>query len=130
MLMFLTKLNEVLASHKPWKSFVSDRLNFFSLGVAFLLNIIQWAVIFIKLKPSGQNILLHFNVIYGADLVDLDYYAYLVPGIALLFLLVNGAAALFIYQREKLASYFLGMANLPVQMVFLVAAIVLAASNN
>lgn len=128
--MFLAKLNEVLTSKNTWKSFVSDRLIFFSLGVSALLNIIQWALIYIKIRPGNANILLHYNVIYGTDLVDKGIYAYLVPGIALAFLIINILAGYFIYQKEKLASYFLSMSNLSVQGIFLVAAIVLALAND
>jgi hypothetical protein len=128
--MFLAKLNEVLASKNSWKTFVSDRLIFFSLGVSALINIIQWVVIYIKIKPGSANILLHYNIIYGTDLVDKGVYAYLIPGIALAFLVINILAAYFIYQREKLASYFLSMANLPVQTIFFVATIVLIMAND
>ena len=128
--MFLAKLNQALASKNTWKTFVSDRLIFFSLGTAFFLNIIQWALIYIKIRPDGTNILLHYNVIYGTDLVDKGVYAYVMPGIALAFFALNVLAAFFIYQREKLASYFLSMANLPVQIIFIVATIVLVMAND
>jgi hypothetical protein len=128
--MFLAKLNEALASKNSWKSFVSDRLSFFSLGIALLVNIIQWAIIYIKIHPSGQNILLHYNIIYGTDLVDKDIYAYFIPGIALIFLAVNLIAGYYIFQKEKLASYFLNIANIPVQLIFLVATIVLVLAND
>jgi len=128
--MFLAKLNEVLASRNNWKSFVSDRLIFFSLGISLLINIIQWALIYFKIRPDESNILLHYNVIYGTDLVDKGLYAYLIPGIAFGFLLLNFALTYYIYHREKLASYFLSMASIPVQLVFFVGAIVLILANN
>lgn len=128
--MFLAKLNEVLASKNTWKSFVSDRLIFFSLGVSALINIIQWVIIYIKIRPSSANILLHYNIIYGTDLVDKGTYAYLIPGIALAFLVINILAAFFIYQKEKLASYFLSIANIPVQIIFFIASIVLILAND
>lgn len=128
--MFLDKLNEVLASKNSWRTFVSDRLVFFSLAASLLINIIQWVMIYIKIKPGGQNILLHYNIILGTDLVDRGIYAYLVPGLALLFLIVNVLIANYIFQKEKLAGYFLAVANLPVQAIFLVASIVLILANN
>lgn len=128
--MFLAKLNEVLASKNTWKSFVSDRLIFFSLSVSALINIIQWVLIYIKIRPGNTNILLHYNIIYGTDLVDKGVYAYLIPGIALAFFVINILAAFFIYQREKLASYFLSMANIPVQVIFFIASIVLILAND
>lgn len=128
--MFLSRLNEVLASKNNWKTFVSDRLNFFSLGLALLINIIQWAFIYFKLKPSGQNVLLHFNVIYGTDLVDKDYYIYLIPGIALACLLANLIISYVMFQKEKLASYFLNISTIPIQIIFFVAGLILVFANN
>lgn len=128
--MFLSKLNEALTSKNSWRNFVSDRLNFFSLSIALLINIIQWALIFIKIRPSGQNILLHYNVVYGTDLVDKDIYAYLIPSIALVFLVINFLASYYIFRREKLASYFLNIANIPVQLIFFIATIVLIFAND
>jgi hypothetical protein len=127
--MFLSKLNEVLTSRTSWKNFVSDRLNFFSLGLAFLINIIHWAMIYIKIKPGSSNILLHYNVIYGTDLVDKGLYAYIIPGLALLFLIINTTVSYFIFKKEKLASYFLSMANIPVQLVFWAAGLILVLAN-
>ncbi len=127
--MFLAKLNEVLTSKNRLKSFVSDRLIFFSFGVSFLINIIQWVLVYIKIKPSSTNILLHYNIVYGTDLVDKGYYAYMVPGLALAFLTFNLLTAYFFYQKEKLASYFLNMSNLAVQSVFFIATLVLIYAN-
>lgn len=128
--MFLAKLNEVLTSRNSWKSFVSDRLNFFSLGISLLINIIQWLLIYIKIQPGEHNILLHYNIVYGTDLVDRSTYAYIIPGLALAFLILNFTIAFFLYQREKLSSYFLNMSNLIVQTVFFVATIVLILAND
>jgi hypothetical protein len=127
--MFLAKLNEALASKNTWKSFVSDRLNFFSLGISLLINIIQWAILFIKIRPGEQNILLHYNIIYGTDLVDKGFYAYFIPGLALIFLVMNVFAAYYFYKKEKLASYFLNIANIPVQLIFFGATLVLVFAN-
>ena len=128
--MFLANLNEALTSKNNWKSFVSDRLIFFSLSVSSLINIIQWVMIYIKIRPGNSNILLHYNIIYGTDLVDRGIYAYMIPGLALLFLLLNAGVSFFFYQKEKLSSYFLSMANLPVQLIFLVASIVIILAND
>jgi hypothetical protein len=130
MLMFIAKLNEALASKNNLKSFVSDRLIFFSLVISSLVNIIQWMLIYIKLRPSDANILLHYNVIYGTDLVDKGYYAYAIPGIALSFLVLNVIVSYYFYQREKLSSYFLVAANVPVQLIFFTASVVLVMANN
>src|SRR6185436_9089344 len=99
--MFLTKLNEVLASNK---SFVSDRINFSSLSIAALLNIIHWVILYSKIKPSQSNLLLHYNVIYGADQIGKSIYLYWIPLLALILLIFNIILSISFYQREKLAA--------------------------
>jgi hypothetical protein len=125
--MFSTNSPEVLP---PKKSFISDRLNYVSLGVALLINSIHWAVLLFKIKPGENSILLHYNVIYGPDLVDKANYAYLVPLIALIIFIVNLLIALYFYRKEKLGAYFLNFAGIPIQLIFLAASLVLISAND
>ena len=123
----MTKLNEVLASKK---SFVSDRINFGSLGIAALLNIIHWLILYSKIKPTQSNLLLHYNVIFGADMIGKSIYLYWIPLLALIVLIFNISLSVNFYKKEKLASYFINVASVPVQIVFLVATIVLILIND
>jgi hypothetical protein len=125
--MFLTKLKEVLASKS---SFAKDSINVASLGLAGLLNIIHWIILYIKIKPTQDNILLHYNVIYGADFVGSSYYLYWIPLLALILLIINTIAASIFFKREKLAAQFITLASIPVQLAFLVATINLIMVND
>lgn len=127
--MFLTKLNEVLTSKNSIKDFVSDRLNFLSLGLALLINIIHWLLLFFKISPAGDRILLHYNVIFGADLVDKSIYAYLIPSFAFGILIFNFALSYVIYKKEKLVSYFFNFSTVAVQLIFFIATLVLILIN-
>src|SRR3989338_6835129 len=120
--MFIAKLNEVLASKR---SFIADPLNTVSIGITAALNIIHWLILYIKIKPGDANILLHYNVIYGRDLIGKSSYIYLIPATALLFLIVNILIAGKFYKSEKLAAYFLNFASIAVQLIFLAATLVL-----
>lgn len=125
--MFLAKLNEVLASKK---SFLQDRLNIAGLLISGCINLINWIIISAKIKPSNAAILLHYNVIYGADLVAKSWYAYFVPALALALLLLNAVLASFFYKKEKLASNFLSIFSVAVQLIFLTASFVLVVANS
>ena len=111
------------------KSFITDTINLTGLGVAFLINIIHWIILYIKIKPNQSNILLHYNVVTGADFVNKSLYLYWIPTLALLLLIINLIVASFFYKKEKLASYFINIASIPVQLVFFVASIVLIIVN-
>lgn len=125
--MFVAKLNEVLTSKK---SFIADPINYTSLGIAGLLNIIHWLILFSKIKPSKTQILLHYNVVYGPDFIQKSIYIYWIPLLALILLLINVSVASVFYKKEKLASYFLNISSVAVQLIFLVASIVLIIVNN
>ncbi|OGE74166.1 MAG: hypothetical protein A3I07_01550 [Candidatus Doudnabacteria bacterium RIFCSPLOWO2_02_FULL_42_9] len=124
--MFSTKLHEALASKKP---FISDRMNSVGISVAFLINIIHWITLYIKIKPTEEQLLLHYNVILGADFIGRSLYLYWIPLLALVLLFVNLILAIRFYRKEKLASYFISFSSIPVQLVFFAATIVLIFVN-
>lgn len=108
---------------------MADRINLISLGLSGLLNIIHWAILYIKIKPDQDRVLLHYNVVYGHDFVDRSLYLYWIPLLALILLIVNVIAAAAFYKREKLASHFISIATFAVQIVFFVATINLIVMN-
>lgn len=124
--MLLDKLEEAIASKK---SFISDRLNFTSQAVALLVNIIHWAILWLKIKPGESSIVLHYNVIYGVDLVDRAAFIYMIPAAALLVLILNFLISNYLFGREKLAGYFLNLAGIAVQLVFFAATLTLIIIN-
>lgn len=121
-----SKINEVFASKN---SFAADPLSYTGLGVAALLNIIHWLILFSKIKPSKTQILLHYNVVTGPDLVSQSAYIYWIPLLALVLLIINVSIAAFFYKKEKLAAYFMVFSSIAVQMIFLVASIALIVAN-
>jgi hypothetical protein len=124
--MLREKLNQVLASRKPFASDSLNRTGFFS---ALLVNIIHWLLLYFKLNLGGTNILLHYNVVYGPESIGPAVYAYNLPAVALLVLVVNLFLASSFYKKEKLPAYFLGFATLAIQLIFLAAGIVLIVIN-
>ena len=123
---FIDKLNEVLVSKK---SFFQDPINQISLLIASLLNIIHWAILASKIKPNQGNILLHYNVITGPDLINKSIYAYSIPLLALILLVLNYFLSSVFYKREKFVGYFINLSNIPIQLIFFVATIVLISIN-
>src|SRR4051812_11436436 len=109
--MFQSKLNDVSLARR---SFLTDPLNYSSLGVAFLIHIIHWVALYFKIKWSTGTLLLHYNVIYGPDFVDRGIYAYIIPLTALCLFIANFMLAIYFYRREKLAAYFLNFSNIAI----------------
>ncbi|MGE5392652.1 MAG: hypothetical protein ACM3NH_02815 [Candidatus Saccharibacteria bacterium] len=84
---------------------------------------------YIKIRPGEVSLLLHYNVVYGPDLVDKGYYVYFIPAIALGALAVNSGLAVFFYSREKLAARFLSILSVVVQLIFIAASAALIVVN-
>ncbi|MBI2607709.1 MAG: hypothetical protein HYW51_02705 [Candidatus Doudnabacteria bacterium] len=121
------RINEAISSKK---TYLSDRLSRLGLVSAAVLNIIHWLVLLINIQPSREKILLHFNVVYGADLVAASFFLYLIPAVALVFFAVNLFLGSRLYNKnEKLAAYFLSSFSVLVQVIFLIATIILININ-
>ncbi|OGE95447.1 MAG: hypothetical protein A3H72_00825 [Candidatus Doudnabacteria bacterium RIFCSPLOWO2_02_FULL_48_8] len=73
---------------------------------------------------------MHYNVIYGADLVSSARLIYAIPAASLLILILNILAAAWLVRREKLAAYFLNFSNIAIQAVFFAASLSLIAFND
>lgn len=110
-------------------SFFSDPFNLGTLGPALAINIIHWIFLYIKIKPDSSTILLHYNVVYGTDLLEQSWYAYAIPAAAAIIFLFNLWLSVRFYKKEKLASYFLNFSGLALQLIFVAATIILVRAN-
>jgi len=124
--MFISKLQQIWRLKQP---FLQDPYNKFGFGLGLIFNLAAWAVLYFMLKPGLSNVLLNYNVVYGADLIGPGLYAYAIPSGALIILLINLSIASSFYEKEKLAAYFMSFATAAVELIFLIAAIVLAVIN-
>ncbi|MBI4049665.1 MAG: hypothetical protein HY395_02500 [Candidatus Doudnabacteria bacterium] len=125
--MLLSKLNEVLLSKKP---FISEPLNAVPAASALLINIIHWTILAIKIGFGSNSVVLHYSVVYGADLIDSAYLIYVIPAIALVIFIINLFLANYFFKREKLASFFINFTTIIVQLIFLAASLNLIRIND
>lgn len=98
-------------------SYIHDRLILVSLGAGLILNIILWIVIVSKFGLSHEQEALHFNIVYGIDLVGSSRQLYELPAAGLIIFLVNLWLAKLIYERDRLFSYFLAYGSLVAQLI-------------
>ncbi len=102
-----------------------DRLILVSFGVSLAVNIILWIMVAGKFGWSSEPVPLHFNVVYGIDLVGSSRNLYQIPAAGLVIFLVNFWLARAVFSKEKLLVYFLGFGTLVIQAIFLLALIAL-----
>jgi len=109
--------------------FFQDRLVLISLGLSLLLNIILWIILTSKFGFTSELMPLHFNIVYGIDLVGKTYRVYQLPAAGLGIFLINCLLGKSIYPVIKLFSYFLVFAALAIQIVLFITSLGLVFLN-
>jgi TRAP-type C4-dicarboxylate transport system permease large subunit len=90
--------------------------------LSLAINLAEWIMLKIFVKPVDFPIILHYNVYFGVDMVGNYKSVFLVPLIGLALFLVNFFLSVYFYHRkERIASYLLLMAALMIQLSLLVA---------
>jgi hypothetical protein len=105
-------------------------------ATAVVLNIIIWLVIYLRLRPLVINlpeeqsfIPLHYNIYLGVDNFGKWTKTFMIPGLGLLFLIINTILALTIYSRKEILSYFLVTVSAVVQVLLLISTILVVLIN-
>lgn len=82
-----------------------------------IINLGGWAALRLMLRtPLDLMVTLHYNVYFGVDVIGYGRQAYLVPGVATIFLLINLCLAYFFYGRKnRVAAYIFLLATLLIQ---------------
>lgn len=106
-----------------------DRLILISVVSGFAVNIILWVLLLIKFGVGNERVPLHFNIIYGIDLLGGSNQLYQLPLVGLVSLILNSFLAKIFYPLEKVFSYFLTFAAAAIQLILLVAAISIVILN-
>lgn len=94
-----------------------DRLVFVSIIAALSLNILLWIIVLGKFGLGSEVGPLHFNIVYGIDLVGRERQLYEIPAAGAIIILINYFLGRQFYEKEKLMSYFLSLASLLVQII-------------
>lgn len=89
---------------------------------ALFLNLANWTLLVIFIRPVDFSIILHYNVYFGVDLIGDWWQPYVLPFMGIVFLAVNFILAYEFYkQKERIASYILLLASLMIQMGLIIA---------
>ena len=99
---------------------------FWNAVLTALFIIILLLLILFKIKPDSGNTPLHYNVLVGIDVVESGWHTLALPGLALVFAIVNFYLARKFFRFEPVASYFLVIASTILAGIFLIAGITLS----
>ncbi|MDD2757774.1 MAG: hypothetical protein PHD72_00150 [Patescibacteria group bacterium] len=111
------------------KVFFKDLWMMVPLAVAALAEVFMWAYVFISIRPSGEQFFLHYNIIFGVDLVGEWWKILYLPLGGLLIILVNFTLAVLLYNTDRVLARLLA-AFAGVFELFLVWAVYLIVNIN
>ncbi len=113
----------------PLSLYLKHKPNFVLVISSFVINIITWILLMINIKPQEDQIFLHYNALFGVDLIGPWYKVFYLPLSGILILLVNVIIGLMLFRKAKAIGYISGAVSLILQVVILIAAHLLILLN-
>lgn len=99
------------------------------LAGALILQVILWIMLPFQIRPQEDPIFLHYTILFGVDYTGNWVRIFVVPGIGLTVLLVNGLLGWLLFQRDRFAAYVLCAVALLSQIFLMIAAWILIFLN-
>jgi len=112
-----------------FKSYWKNKIISGTLVLSFLTNISLWIFLFKNQKSSELPIILHYNLFFGVDCLGEYNEIYLIPIVGVIIIIINTILGYLLYEREKLASYFLAFNIFIVQLFLLFASYLIVEIN-
>lgn len=104
------------------RDFFRNRIVFWLLLLNLILNGASWVILAIFIQPIDLNIILHYNVYFGVDLMGSFRQVFFLPLVGLILWIINSFLAHYFYsQYERVASYILLTGAFMAQLCILVA---------
>lgn len=110
--------------------YFADRIITSALFTSLSINLLIWFYIYKNKITGDYPVILHYNLIFGVDYLGDYFKAYFISFIGLLILMLNTFLSHYFYSRERLASYFLVINILIIQIFLLFAGYLVVRVNS
>lgn len=97
--------------------------------LCLIFNIITFFLIKYKVRPNGQTLALHYNVLVGVDWYGPGNNLYFIPAVGLIISLANFLLYYLLRDDKNFLSFLAPFVSLSVQLILLFAALFLAGVN-
>ncbi len=106
----------------PIKLYLKYKPNLIFVLSSFIVNVATWLWLLWHIGPREDHIFLHYNVLFGVDLIGPWQHMLYLPGLGLLILLVNALVGWLFFRDDKFVSTIFNGISLICQLVILVVA--------
>ncbi|PIR75168.1 MAG: hypothetical protein COU34_04355 [Candidatus Magasanikbacteria bacterium CG10_big_fil_rev_8_21_14_0_10_43_9] len=113
----------------PLKLYIKKKQNIILLGSSLLLNIASWVWLLVNIRPSVGQVFLHYNILFGVDLVGSWYSVLSLPIAGFFIILLNAVLGWFLYKQDHFAAYLLNAIAVLVNIFLLVSSALLVFLN-
>ncbi len=113
----------------PLKLYLRKKQNLVLLGLGLLLNAASWIWLSLNIHPYLDQVFLHYNILFGVDLVGQWYAVFALPLAGLLIIISNAVLGWILYKQDAFAAYALNGIAIFVNILLLIAAALLVFLN-
>jgi len=104
------------------EEFFKSQVVVWLLVLSAVVNLANWIILKIFVKPVDFQIILHYNVYFGVDDLGSWQQVFILPLMGLILFIINLALSIYFYRnKERIASHLLLLATLMLQLSLIVA---------
>ena len=113
----------------PLKLYLKHRINLVLFVLAIIINLVSFCWLAYYIRPQEEQIFLHYNALFGVDLIGSWYKIYYLPVSGLLIIIVNTILGWILYRKSKSIGYIAGGISVFLQIIIFIASYLLVLLN-
>jgi hypothetical protein len=113
----------------PLKLYIKKTQNLILLCIGLVLNIASWVWLLLNIGPHLGQVFLHYNILFGVNLVGPWYAVFALPLAGLCIIILNALLGWMLYKQDEFASYLLGGVSVFVNALLLISSALLVFLN-
>lgn len=113
----------------PLRSYARDPWIFFPGIISALILLSHWWYAISKITPTSEQLFLHYNILFGVDLIGEWWKIYFIPFFALIILVFNFCLSYFFYQQNRFVSRFLSSLTVFYEVLILIGSLLIIGLN-
>ena len=98
-------------------------------GLALAINLFSWFWLSIQIPSTGEQLFLHYSVLYGVDYIGDGWKIFYVPLLGMIILVINVLLGWIFYNKDKFMAQLLNFAALVCQIFILITVFLLVFLN-
>lgn len=114
----------------PIKLYIRYPSVFIMLVVSVVVNLSTWIWLGVRLDTAGEDLIfLHYNILFGVDLIGVWWKVYYVPFVGSIIIIINFLLGWILFNKDKFVASLLMFASTVSQVFLLIGALLLVFLN-